>query len=208
MSSRGLAETSRVNSLDTLSARSLRSVWHPCTPLKRAQQTPPLAIARGEGPWLMDTDGRRYFDAISSWWVNLFGHADPTLNHAIKQQLDTLPHVMLAGCTHESAVVLAEKLSALTGGELGHAFYGSDGASAVEIALKMSFHSWRNQGQTAKNEFVCLQNSYHGETLGALAVTVVWLLEVLGDSTFWPFGILEGTFALDSLSSTSLSMQT
>lgn len=141
--------------------------------MKRAQHSPPLAIARGEGPWLIDTEGRRYFDAISSWWVNLFGHADPTINHAIKQQLDTLPHVMLAGCTHESAVVVAEKLSALTGGVLGHAFYGSDGASAVEIALKMSFHCWRNQGHADKTEFVCLQHSYHGETLGALAVTDV-----------------------------------
>ncbi len=158
---------------DALSARSQRSVWHPCTPLKRTQQAAPLAISRGQGPWLFDTEGRRYFDAISSWWVNLFGHVDPTLNHAIKQQLDTLPHVMLAGCTHESAVVVAEKLSALTGGELGHAFYGSDGASAVEIALKMSFHCWRNQGRSDKSEFVCLQHSYHGETLGALAVTDV-----------------------------------
>jgi adenosylmethionine-8-amino-7-oxononanoate aminotransferase len=162
-----------MSEMDALSSRSLRSVWHPCTPMKRAQGSPPLAIARGEGPWLFDTQGQRYFDAISSWWVNLFGHADPTLNQAIKQQLDTLPHVMLAGCTHESAVVVAEKLSALTGGVLGHAFYGSDGASAVEIALKMSFHCWRNRGQGDKREFVCLKNGYHGETLGALAVTDV-----------------------------------
>jgi adenosylmethionine-8-amino-7-oxononanoate aminotransferase len=160
---------------DHLSARSLRSVWHPCTPMKRAQNSPPLAIARGQGPWLIDTEGRRYFDAISSWWVNLFGHADPTLNAALKDQLDTLPHVMLAGCTHESAVVVAEHLSALTGGVLGHAFYGSDGASAVEIALKMSFHSWRNRGLSDKREFVCVKNGYHGETLGALAVTDVAL---------------------------------
>lgn len=159
--------------LTDLAQRSLRSVWHPCTPMKRAQGSPPLAIARGEGPWLVDTQGRRYLDAISSWWVNLFGHADPTLNAALKDQLDTLPHVMLAGCTHESAVVVAEKLSALTGGVLGHAFYGSDGASAVEIALKMSFHSWRNRGMESKREFVCLRHGYHGETLGALAVTDV-----------------------------------
>ena len=159
--------------MSDLAARSLRSVWHPCTRMKRAQNTPPLAIARGEGPWLFDTQGRRYFDAISSWWVNLFGHADPTLNAALKDQLDTLPHVMLAGCTQESAVQVAEKLSARTGGVLGHAFYGSDGASAVEIALKMSFHAWRNQGQSEKREFVCLKNGYHGETLGALSVTDV-----------------------------------
>ena len=153
--------------------RSLAAVWHPCTQMARAQDVPPLPIARGEGPWLIDHEGRRYFDANSSWWVNLFGHADPALNDAIKRQIDTLPHVMLAGCTHEPAVRLAERLSARTGGALGHLFFGSDGASAVEIALKQSFHSWRNRGRAEKREFVCLRNGYHGETIGALAVTDV-----------------------------------
>jgi len=156
--------------------RSLAAVWHPCTQMQRAFGVPPLPIARGEGPWLIDYEGRRYFDATSSWWVNLFGHADAGINQALKRQLDTLPHVMLAGCTHAPAVELSERLSALTGGALGHAFYASDGASAVEIALKMSFHFWRNrhpQGQGDKREFVCLRNSYHGETLGALSVTDV-----------------------------------
>jgi len=153
--------------------RSLAAVWHPCTQMARAQVTPPLPIARGEGGWLFDMDGRRYFDANSSWWVNLFGHADAGINAAIKQQLDTLPHVMLAGCTHAPAVRLAERLSARTGGALGHVFFGSDGASAVEIALKQSFHSWRNRGRAEKREFVCLKNGYHGETIGALAVTDV-----------------------------------
>jgi adenosylmethionine-8-amino-7-oxononanoate aminotransferase len=156
-----------------LAIRSLNVVWHPCTQMARAQKTPPLPIARGEGPWLFDTQGRRYFDANSSWWVNLFGHAHPDVNAAIKAQLDTLPHVMLAGCTHEPAVRLAERLSVRTGGSLGHVFFASDGASAVEIALKQSFHSWRNQGQTLRREFVCLKNGYHGETIGALAVTDV-----------------------------------
>ncbi len=156
-----------------LAQRSRAAVWHPCTQMARLTQVPPLPIARGEGPWLIDTDSRRYFDANSSWWVNLFGHSDRALHDAIKQQLDTLPHVMLAGCTHEPAVRLAERLSARTGGVLGHAFFGSDGASAVEIALKQSFHSWKNRGQPEKREFVCLQNSYHGETLGALSVTDV-----------------------------------
>lgn len=153
--------------------RSLAAVWHPCTQMARAAVLPPLAIARGAGPWLYDFDGKRYFDANSSWWVNLFGHADAGINAAIKQQLDTLPHVMLAGCTHAPAVRLAERLSALTGGALGHVFYGSDGASAVEITLKQSFHSWRNRGRAEKREFVCLKNGYHGETIGALAVTDV-----------------------------------
>ncbi len=157
----------------SLQDRSRAAVWHPCTQMARLADVPPLPIARGEGPWLFDTDGRRYFDANSSWWVNLFGHSDKPLHDAIKAQLDTLPHVMLAGCTHEPAVRLAERLSARTGGALGHAFFGSDGASAVEIALKQSFHSWKNRGQENKREFVCLKNSYHGETLGALSVTDV-----------------------------------
>ena len=153
--------------------RSLASVWHPCTQMARAARTPPLAIARGQGAWLHDHEGRRYFDAISSWWVNLFGHADPGINAAITAQLNTLPHVMLAGCTHEPAVRLAERLGARTGGALGHCSFGSDGASAVEIALKQSFHSWRNQGLGGKRSFVCLRHGYHGETIGALAVTDV-----------------------------------
>ncbi|MFG6486487.1 adenosylmethionine--8-amino-7-oxononanoate transaminase [Roseateles sp. BYS78W] len=157
----------------SLQDRSRAAVWHPCTQMARLVDVPPLPIARGDGPWLIDTDGRRYFDANSSWWVNLFGHSDKALHDAIKHQLDTLPHVMLAGCTHEPAVRLAERLSARTGGALGHTFFGSDGASAVEIALKQSFHSWKNRGQAGKREFVCLKNSYHGETLGALSVTDV-----------------------------------
>ncbi|MFG6459334.1 aminotransferase class III-fold pyridoxal phosphate-dependent enzyme [Roseateles sp. BYS96W] len=156
-----------------LAQRSRAAVWHPCTQMARLADVPPLPIARGDGPWLIDTEGRRYFDANSSWWVNLFGHSDRALHDAIKAQLDTLPHVMLAGCTHEPAVRLAERLSARTGGALGHMFFGSDGASAVEIALKQSFHAWKNRGQTTKREFVCLKNSYHGETLGALSVTDV-----------------------------------
>jgi adenosylmethionine-8-amino-7-oxononanoate aminotransferase len=155
--------------------RSLRHVWHPCTQMQRAFEIPPLPIARGHGPWLEDHEGRRYFDTLSSWWVNLFGHADARINAALKDQLDRLEHVMLAGCTHEPAVELAERLSALTGGVLGHAFFASDGASAVEIALKMSFHSWRNLGRGGKREFVCLRHGYHGETLGALGVTDVAL---------------------------------
>ena len=159
--------------MTTLQDRSRKAVWHPCTQMARLADVPPLPIARGDGPWLFDTDGRRYFDANSSWWVNLFGHSDKPLHDAIKAQLDTLPHVMLAGCTHEPAVRLAERLCARTGGALGHTFFGSDGASAVEIALKQSFHSWKNRGRAGKREFVCLKNSYHGETLGALSVTDV-----------------------------------
>jgi adenosylmethionine-8-amino-7-oxononanoate aminotransferase len=138
---------------------------------------PLIAVSHGKGAWLYDHEGRRYLDAISSWWVNLFGHANPRINGALKDQLDRLEHAMLAGFTHEPVVQLSEKLSALTGHVLGHSFYASDGASAVEIALKMSFHAWRNGGKSDKQEFVCLKGSYHGETIGALAVTDVALFK-------------------------------
>lgn len=151
--------------------RSLKSVWHPCTQMKQHELYPLVPIQKGEGVWLFDTDGKRYLDAVSSWWVNLFGHNNPRIKDAIKKQLDTLEHVMLAGFTHEPVIDLSEKLAKLTG--LGHAFYASDGASATEIALKMSFHYWRNTGRSSKTKFISLQNSYHGETLGALSVTDV-----------------------------------
>jgi adenosylmethionine-8-amino-7-oxononanoate aminotransferase len=153
--------------------RSRRHVWHPCTQSIRLDVAPPVPVARGEGVWLTDAEGKRYIDATSSWWVNLFGHAHPAINAALKDQLDTFAHVMLAGCTHAPAVELAERLSALTGHALGHCFYASDGASAVEIALKMSFHAWRNAGRGGKQRFVALRQGYHGETLGALHVTDV-----------------------------------
>jgi adenosylmethionine-8-amino-7-oxononanoate aminotransferase len=156
---------------DELIQRSLASVWHPCTQMKHHEQFPLVPIASASGVWLTDVEGNRYLDAVSSWWVNLFGHANPHINAAIKDQLDTLPHAMLAGFTHAPAVELAERLTKLTG--LGHAFFGSDGASAVEIALKMSFHYWRNLNSPGKTKFVSLEGSYHGETLGALAVTDV-----------------------------------
>jgi len=153
--------------------RSLKSVWHPCTQMKHHEQFPLVALSHGKGVWLYDQDGKKYLDAVSSWWVNLFGHANTSINQAVKDQLDTLEHAMLAGFTHPPVVELSERLSALTNHQLGHAFFASDGASAIEIALKMSFHYWQNIGQPNKKEFICLKNSYHGETLGALAVTDV-----------------------------------
>jgi adenosylmethionine-8-amino-7-oxononanoate aminotransferase len=155
--------------------RSLNSVWHPCTQMKQHETLPLIPISRGEGIWLHDFDGGRYLDAISSWWVNLFGHSNPRINSAIRDQLDKLEHVMLAGFTHEPVVQLSERLIKIVPGRLGHCFYGSDGASATEIALKMSFHYWHNVGHPEKNNFISLQNGYHGETLGALSVTDVAL---------------------------------
>ena len=168
-------QTSTRNSL--LLKRSLAAVWHPCTQMKQHESLPLIPVARAEGCWIYDFDGKRYLDAVSSWWVNLFGHGNAHINAALREQLDTLEHAMLAGFTHEPVVELSERLSKLTGGKLGHCFYGSDGASAVEIALKMSFHFWRNSGQPRKTEFIHLAGSYHGETLGALSVSDVALFK-------------------------------
>ncbi len=159
------------------SRRSAAAVWHPCTQMKVHEAIPPVPIARGSGPWLYDFEGRRYLDAIGSWWVNLFGHANPRINAAVRDQLERLEHVILAGFTHEPVIELSEQLAALTGGRLGHCFYASDGASAVEIALKMSAHYWRNRGLPRKRRFVALANGYHGETLGALSVTDLGLFK-------------------------------
>lgn len=161
----------------SLAQRSQAAVWHPCTQMKwhADGQWPLLGIVRGQGPWLYDEDGHRYLDAISSWWTNLFGHANAHINAALRDQLERIEHVMLAGFTHAPVVELSERLRALSGGVLGHAFYASDGASATEIALKMSFHYWRNSGHPDKSEFACLAGGYHGETVGALAVTDVAL---------------------------------
>ena len=141
--------------------------------MKAHEDLPLIPIARGKGAWLYDFEGNAYLDAISSWWVNLFGHANERIAGAISRQASELEHVILAGFTHQPVVELSERLSALTG--LTHCFYASDGSSAVEIALKMSFHYWRNAGKAAKTKYVCLQGSYHGETLGALSVSDVAL---------------------------------
>lgn len=156
-----------------LVARSLHAVWHPCTQMKAHESFPLVPVVSGEGAWLVDAEGRRYLDAISSWWVNLFGHREPRIGAAVRAQLDRLEHVILAGFTHEPVVALSEALAARTGGQLGHCFYASDGASATEIALKMSAHYWRNLGNPEKHRFLSLQHGYHGETIGALGVTDV-----------------------------------
>lgn len=156
-----------------LPERSRTAVWHPCTQMKQHETLPLIPIARGSGCWLYDFAGKRYLDGVSSWWVNLFGHNNPRIDAALADQLGKLAHVMLAGFTHEPVVALSERLADLTCGALGHCFYGSDGASATEIALKMSFHYWRNCGRPEKLDYVHLAGSYHGETVGALSVTDV-----------------------------------
>ncbi len=155
---------------EEIARRDLAVLWHPCTQMKDHEWMPLIPIRRGKGAWLEDFDGNRYLDAISSWWVNLFGHANPTINSALRDQLETLEHVLLAGFSHEPVVRLSERLIEIAPDGLTRCFYADNGSSAIEVAVKMSFHYWRNKGRTNKTRFITLSNSYHGETLGALAV--------------------------------------
>ena len=156
--------------------RDLAVLWHPCTQMREHPDVLPLVpIAGGDGAWLLGRDGRRYLDAVSSWWTNLFGHAEPRIGAAIATQAGTLEQVILAGFSHAPAVELAEKLLAIAPREPGRAplakvFYADNGSAGVEVALKMAFHWFRNRGEERRTKFVALANGYHGETLGALAV--------------------------------------
>ncbi|TWI02734.1 adenosylmethionine-8-amino-7-oxononanoate aminotransferase [Luteimonas cucumeris] len=165
-----------ITDADRWRARDLAVLWHPCTQMREHPDTLPLLpIARGDGAWLVGHDGRRYLDAVSSWWTNLFGHAEPRIADAIARQARTLEQVILAGCSHEPAVELAERLLALAPRQPGReplakVFYADNGSAGVEVALKMAFQWHRNRGDLRRTKFVALENGYHGETLGALAV--------------------------------------
>lgn len=147
----------------------LKNIWHPCTQMKDHETLPLVPIKNAKGVYLYDFEDKSYIDAISSWWVNIFGHVNEHISEKIKEQLDTLEHVLLAGFTHKPAVNLAEKLVNLTPKGLEKVFFADNGSSAVEVALKMSFHYHRNRGEN-RALFLSLSNSYHGETIGALSV--------------------------------------
>jgi len=150
--------------------RDLAVLWHPCTQMKDHERLPVIPIRRGEGVWLEDFDGKRYLDAVSSWWVNVFGHANPRINQRIKDQVDQLEHVILAGFSHQPVIELSERLVRLTPPGLDRVFYADNGSSCIEVALKMSYHYWLNVGRPEKKRFVTLSNSYHGETVAAMSV--------------------------------------
>ena len=153
-----------------LRQRDLASIWHPCTQMKDHEKLPLTPIKKAKGVWLEDFEGNRYIDAISSWWVNIFGHANERISASIKQQLEQVEHVLLAGFSHESVICLSEQLVEITPAQLTKCFYADNGSSAIEVALKMSFHYWKNLGHTKKSKFINLSNSYHGETIGALSL--------------------------------------
>ncbi|MDD3343993.1 MAG: adenosylmethionine--8-amino-7-oxononanoate transaminase [Sulfurospirillaceae bacterium] len=149
--------------------QDLAHIWHPCTQMKDHEVIPLIPIRRGEGAYLFDFDDNSYIDAVSSWWVNLFGHCNPYINQKIKEQVDTLEHVIFAGFTHEPIIKLSKRLCEITPPGLSKCFYADNGSSAIEVALKMSFQYHKNRGEK-RPFFVSLENSYHGETIGALSV--------------------------------------
>ncbi|WP_201353007.1 adenosylmethionine--8-amino-7-oxononanoate transaminase [Hydrogenimonas urashimensis] len=149
--------------------RDLAHIWHPCTQMKDHERLPLVPVRSGRGVWLEDFEGNRFIDGISSWWVNLFGHAHPYITRKLSEQAATLEHVLLAGFTHEPAVRLAERLCRIAPGGLEKLFFADNGSSAIEVALKMSYHAHLNAGER-RPLFLSLTNSYHGETIGALSV--------------------------------------
>jgi adenosylmethionine-8-amino-7-oxononanoate aminotransferase len=150
--------------------RDLKYIWHPCSQMKDYESFPPIVIVRGKGAYLYDIDGKRYLDAVSSWWVNLFGHSNDRISGAIKRQAEELEHVIFANFTHPAAVDLAEGLVGIVPAGLSKVFFADNGSSAVEAALKMSFHYHQQTGQPQKTKFAAVTDAYHGETLGALSM--------------------------------------
>ena len=151
-------------------ARDFQNIWHPCTQHKDFETIKPLLVERAEGVYLYDREGKKYLDAISSWWVNLLGHNHPRLNAALNSQLEKMAHVMFAGITHQPAIDLASSLIKKSSDRLSKVFFSDNGSTSVEVALKMSLQFWQQSGKSNKTRFVYLKGGYHGETIGALSV--------------------------------------
>ncbi len=187
--------------MSSIQARDKEVIWHPYTPMKLWPEA--IAIVKGEGPYLIDEQGNRFIDAISSWWVNLHGHSNPYIAQKVSEQLNTLEHSIFAGFTHEPAVELAERLLAILPGQQKKIFYSDNGSTAVEVALKMSLQYWNNKG-IEKKKFIALDGAYHGDTFGAMSVSGRSLFtkafdDKLFEVAFIPFPDNDGTESLQQL---------
>ena len=154
--------------MKTLVDRDRACLWHPYTQMLTAPA--PLPVVRAQGVYLYTEDGQRILDGISSWWVNIHGHSHPKLNEALAAQAHELDHVVFAGCTHQPAVELAERLLEVLPAGLTRIFYSDDGSTAVEVALKLALQYWQNTGQARRSKFIALHHAYHGDTVGAMSV--------------------------------------
>jgi adenosylmethionine-8-amino-7-oxononanoate aminotransferase len=156
--------------INELTAFDSKYIWHPCTQMKDHEDFPIIPIVKGEGAYIFDANGTKILDAISSWWVNIFGHCNKRINNAIKEQLEKIEHVIFAGFTHEPAIELSKNIIRLMPDNITKIFFADNGSSAVEVALKMSFQYWQQTGKTKKTKFAAIDGAYHGETIGALSV--------------------------------------
>ena len=154
----------------TLEEKDLNYIWHPCSQMKDYEELPPIIVKKGQGIYLYDKNGKEYIDIVSSWWCNLLGHCNPTINKAIKEQLDCLEHVIFANFSHEPAIQLCEQLSENVPKGLTKFNFSDNGSSAIECSLKMAFQYQYQVGKREKKRFMCLTEGYHGETIGALSV--------------------------------------
>lgn len=153
-----------------LQDKDLKYIWHPCSQMKDYEKFPPIVIEKGKGVYLKDAKGKTYLDAVSSWWVNLFGHSNQRINDALYNQANTLEHVIFANFTHKPAIELCERIISISPNRLEKVFFGDNGSSAIEIALKLSFQYHQQIGKGKKTKFVNISDAYHGETIGALSV--------------------------------------
>lgn len=147
-----------------------RYVWHPFTQMKEWEAEAPIVITKGEGSWLIDSDGNRYLDGVGAIWTNVHGHCHPYINAAIKGQVDRLEHSTLLGLASEQPALLAKRLVEIAPEGMTKVFYSDNGSTAVEIGLKMAFQYWRHLGQAEKSKFISFKNAYHGDTVGAMSI--------------------------------------
>lgn len=159
-----------MNKLSELQKKDLEYVFHPCAQMKDFEEIPPLVIKKGDGLYLVDEDGNRYMDCISSWWVNLFGHCNERINKVVTEQVNTLEHVIFANFAHEPAALLCEELTKVLPNGINKFLFSDNGSSCIEMALKLSFQYHLQTGNPQKTKFISLENAYHGETIGALGV--------------------------------------
>ena len=161
--------------METTDTKTLREydrthVWHPFTQMKEWEVSDPIVIVKGEGSWIVDSDGNRYLDGVAAIWTNVHGHCKREINEAIKTQVDTLEHSTLLGLANDKAVLLARRLVEIAPRGLCKVFYSDNGSTAVEIGVKMAFQYWQHQGKPEKTKFISFKNAYHGDTIGAVSV--------------------------------------
>lgn len=156
--------------MNTWQDRDLAHIWHPCSQMKDYETLKPIIIDHGKGVYLYDIDGNEYIDIVSSWWCNLLGHCNPKINEYVKNQIDTLEHVIFANFSHKPAIELCEQLMDIIPKGLNRFNFSDNGSASVECALKMAFQYQYQTGHPEKIKFMCFTDGYHGETIGALSV--------------------------------------